>query len=78
MLKGFISSITSDGETTSAVIMLENRKSYIVPIEMLPYNIEIDDFVIIDNGIITIDPDTDIKKELLRSSLEDMIKKAGI
>lgn len=77
MLKGFISSITSDGEATKAVIMLENKQSYIVPIEMLPHNIEIDDFVIIDNGVITIDPDTDVKKELLRASLIDMIKKAG-
>ena len=57
--------------------MLENKKSYIVTIEMLPHNIEIDDFVIIDNGVITIDPDTDVKKELLRASLIDMIKKAG-
>lgn len=74
MLRGFVSSISSDGETTTAVIILENQSSFIVPIEMLPRNIEIDDFVIIENGIVTIDPETDEKKELLRKVLEDFIK----
>ena len=73
MLKGFVSSITSDGEVTTAVIILENHSSYIVPIEMLPRNIEIDDFVIIENGVVTIDPETDEKKELLRKVLEDIL-----
>ena len=41
---------------------------------MLPRNIEIDDFVIIDNGVVTIDPETDDKKELLRNFLEDLLK----
>ena len=74
MLKGFVSSISSDGENKSAVIILENQSTYIVPIEMLPRNIEIDDFVIIDNGVVTIDPDTDEKKELLRNALEELLK----
>lgn len=74
MLKGFVSSISSDGETTTAVIILENQSSFIVPIEMLPRNIEIDDFVIIENGVVTIDPETDEKKELLRKVLEDILK----
>ena len=74
MLKGFVSSISSDGENKTAVIILENQSTYIVPIEMLPRNIEIDDFVIIDNGVVTIDPDTDEKKELLRNALENLLK----
>lgn len=74
MLKGFVSSISSDGEETTAVIILENQSSFIVPIEMLPRNIEIDDFVIIENGVVTIDPETDEKKELLRKVLEDILK----
>lgn len=74
MLKGFVSSISSDGEVTTAVIILENQNSFIVPIEMLPRNIEIDDFVIIENGVVTIDPETDDKKELLRKVLEDILK----
>lgn len=74
MLKGFVSSISSDGENKTAVIILENQSTYIVPIEMLPRNIEIDDFVIIDNGVVTIDPDTDEKKELLRNALEELLK----
>jgi hypothetical protein len=45
-----------------------------VPIEMLPRNIEIDDFVIINNGVVTIDPETDEKKEMLRTVLEDILK----
>ena len=74
MLKGFVSSISSDGENKTAVIILENQSTYIVPIEMLPRNIEIDDFVIIDNGIVNIDPETDEKKELLRNALEELLK----
>ncbi len=74
MLKGFVSSISSDGENKTAVIILENQSTYIVPIEMLPRNIEIDDFVIIDNGIVSIDPETDEKKELLRNALEELLK----
>ena len=74
MLEGFVSSISSDGENKTAVIILENQSTYIVPIEMLPRNIEIDDFVIIDNGVVTIDPDTDEKKELLRNALEELLK----
>ena len=82
MLKGFVSSISSDavslipsdGDSRTAVIVLENQSTYIVPIEMLPRNIEIDDFVIIDNGIVSIDPETDEKKELLRSALENILK----
>lgn len=74
MLKGFVSSISSDGENKTAVIILENKSTYIVPIEMLPRNIEIDDFVIIDNGIVSIDPETDEKKELLRNALEELLK----
>lgn len=74
MLKGFVSSISSDGEVTTAVIVLENQSTYIVPIEMLPRNIEIDDFLIIDNGVVSIDPETDDKKELLRSVLENILK----
>ena len=58
----------------TAVIILENQSTYIVPIEMLPRNIEIDDFVIIDNGIVNIDPETDEKKELLRNALEELLK----
>lgn len=73
MLKGFVSSISSDGDETTAVIILENQSSFILPIEMLPRNIEIDDFVIIENGIVTIDPETDEKKELLRSTLEKLL-----
>ena len=34
----------------------------------------IDDFVIINNGIVTIDPETDEKKEMLRTVLEDILK----
>lgn len=74
MLKGFVSSISSDGENKTAVIILENQSTYIVPIEMLPRNIEIDDFVIIDNGIVSIDPETDEKKDLLRNALEELLK----
>ena len=82
MLKGFVSSISSnavslipsDGDSRTAVIVLENKSTYIVPIEMLPRNIEIDDFVIIDNGVVSIDPETDDKKELLRSVLENILK----
>ena len=75
MLKGFVSSISSDGEVTTAVIVLENQSTYIVPIEMLPRNIEIDDFLIIDHGSITIDPENDEKKELLMAALEQFINK---
>jgi hypothetical protein len=74
MTRGFVSQISSDGENTTAVIILENKSSYIVPIEMLPRNIEIDDFVIINNGVVTIDPETDEKKEMLRTALEDILK----
>ena len=74
MLKGFVSSISSDGESRTAVIVLENQSTYIVPIEMLPRNIEVDDFVIIENGVVRIDPETDEKKELLRSALENILK----
>ena len=74
MTRGFVSQISSDGENTTAVIILENKSSYIVPIEMLPRNIEIDDFVIINNGTVTIDPETDEKKEMLRTALEDILK----
>ena len=73
MLKGFVSSITSDSENKTAVIILENKSTYIVPLEMLPRNIEVDDFVIINNGVVTIDPETDEKKELLRIALEDLL-----
>ena len=62
MLKGFVSQISFDGEVTTAVITLENQSTIIVPIEMLPRNIEIDDFVIINNGLVTIDHETDEKK----------------
>ena len=43
MLKGFVSQISFDGEVTTAVITLENQSTIVVPIEMLPRNIEIDD-----------------------------------
>lgn len=72
-IKGFVVSISSDGENKTAVIMLENKSSYIVPIEMLPNNIEVDDFVIIENGSVTIDPETDNKKESLRQALESLL-----
>ncbi len=75
MLKGFVSSISTDGDVTTAVIVLDNHSTFIVPIEMLPRNIEIDDFVLIDNGVVAIDPDTDDKKELLRKTLEDFLNK---
>ena len=74
MIRGFVSHISSDGENTTAVIVLENKSSYIIPIEMLPRNIEIDDFVIINNGVVTIDPETDEKKEMLRNALEEFLK----
>lgn len=73
MLKGFISQISFDGEVTTAVITLENQSTIIVPIEMLPRNVEIDDFVIIDHGMVMIDPDNDEKKETLRKTLESLI-----
>lgn len=75
MLKGFVSQISFDGEVTTAVITLENQSTIIVPIEMLPRNIEIDDFLIIDHGSITIDPENDEKKELLMAALEQFINK---
>ena len=82
MLKGFVSSISSDavslipsdGDSRTAVIVLENKSNYIVPIEMLPRNIEVDDFVIIENGVVRLDPETDEKKELLRNALENLLK----
>lgn len=82
MLKGFVSSISSDAvslipsdsDSRTAVIVLENQSTYIVPIEMLPRNIEVDDFVIIENGVVRIDPETDEKKELLRNALENLLK----
>ena len=74
MVREFVSHISSDGENTTAVIVLENKSSYIIPIEMLPRNIEIDDFVIINNGVVTIDPETDEKKEMLRNALEEFLK----
>ena len=82
MLKGFDSSISSDavslipseGDSRTAVIVLENQSTYIVPIEMLPRNIEVDDFVIIENGVVRLDPETDDKKELLRNALENLLK----
>ena len=82
MLKGFIASISSDavslnsadGDSKTAVIVLENQSTYIVPIEMLPRNIEVDDFVIIENGVVTIDPENDEKQELLKKTLETLLK----
>lgn len=82
MLKGFVSSISSDavslipsdGDSRTAIIVLENQSTYIVPIEMLPRNIEVDDFVIIENGVVRLDPETDEKKELLRNALENLLK----
>ena len=69
-----VSLLPSDGDSRTAVIVLENQSTYIVPIEMLPRNIEVDDFVIIENGVVRIDPETDEKKELLRSALENILK----
>lgn len=75
MIKGFVLSITFNEDQMEAVIMLENKSTYIVSIEMLPANIEIDDFVIIDNGVIKIDPNCDDFKDLLQNTLEDLINK---
>lgn len=75
MIKGFVLSIAHNEDQIEAVIMLENKSTYIVPIEMLPANIEIDDFVIIDNGVIKIDPNCDDLKDLLQNTLEDLINK---
>ena len=82
MLKGFVSSISSDavslipsdGDSRTAVIVLENQSTYIVPFDMLPRCIEVDDFVIIENGVVRLDPETDEKKELLRNALENLLK----
>ncbi len=73
MVKGFILSISRNEDQTDAVIMLENKSTYIVPIEMLPSNIEVDDFVVIENGVIKIDPNCDDLKDLLKNTLEEMI-----
>ncbi len=73
MIKGFVLSISKNEDQVEAVIMLENKSTYIVPIEMLPTNIEVDDFVIMENGVIKIDPNCDDFKDLLKNTLEDLI-----
>ncbi len=75
MTRGFISDIkiNEDG-SKEVIILLENHHQYIVPYEMLPFNIEIDDFIIIDNGRVSIDPESDEKKELILQNLEKFIK----
>ena len=42
--------------------------------EMLPRNVEIDDFIIIDNGKVIIDPNSDDLKEQIFKSLQEQMK----
>ncbi len=75
MIKGFVShiNIINEGEK-EAVIVLENQKNYVIPMEMLPRNVEIDDFIIIDNGKVIIDPNSDDLKEQILQSLQEQMK----
>ena len=70
MIKGFVLNII-ENDNKEAIIILEDQRSYTIPIEMLPKYIEIDDFIIIDNGKITIDPDSDDKREYILSKLQE-------
>lgn len=73
-MRGFISNISSNEEESVAVIVLENKTSYIVPLDMLPLGIEVDDFVIIEHGLITIDPESTKYKLELQKKLEEIIE----
>lgn len=73
-MRGFISNISTEADEKVAVIVLENKSSYIVPLFMLPEGIEVDDFVIIEHGLITIDPDSKKYKEELQKKLEEIIE----
>ena len=77
MLKGFVEQISCNQETNekNALIRLENHSAYVVPLELLPTNIEVDDFIIIDNGKISIDPDTDDKKEEIKKAIVKLLAK---
>lgn len=75
MIKAFVSNITTNFETNTeeVVIILEDQRTYTLPIELLPKYVEVDDFLIIDHGKITIDPESDDKKELIRSHIENLM-----
>lgn len=73
-LKGFVEQINKTEEEEIAVILLENRKRYCVPLAMLPRNVEVDDFVIIENGHVVLDPKTDDLKDELHAILMNMIE----
>lgn len=76
MNRGLILEINIDEEENKkeAVILLDNYETYIVPLSFLPKNVQLEDFVIINNGKIEIDPSSDDIKDEMLVNLEKHIK----
>ena len=73
MTKGIIEYISKEDNT--AVIALETGRSVQVELDMLPEGVELDDFVILDKGLIKIDPDNEKLKIQLFTEFNDRLNK---
>lgn len=69
---GFVEQILDDVEF--AIIKMDNHKTLSLPKSLLPYNIRVDDFVIIDQGQVKIDPDNDKKRAILAEQIKNLIE----
>lgn len=69
---GFVEQILDDAEF--AIIKMDNQKTLTLPKSLLPYNIKVDDFIIIDQGQVKIDPDNERKRAILTEQIKNLIE----
>lgn len=76
MNRGLVIEINIDEEENKreAVILLDTYKTYVVPLDLLPSNIQLEDFVLMNDGKFVIDPSTDDIKEQMLQNLKEYIE----
>ena len=72
MTKGIIEHISTDDKT--AVIALETGRTMQVDLDMLPEGADVDDFVILEKGLLTIDPLNEQNKQAIKDQLNKILK----
>ena len=73
MKRGFVEQIFENSQT--AVIRLESEQIMTIPFALLPKNIDIDDFVIMENGVMAIDPENKKKRQQISEKLTLLLEK---
>lgn len=76
MIRALITEIIKSDSIEEATIILENNKTYVVPLNMLPNGAKEYDLIQIENGKSFIDPETDDFLSKLEESIFNMTKDA--